>query len=212
MCEGNALVVMRKEGKKLAGGTEFVEGCLDIPGGVMVPLQDRDVRSAAVRELHEETGIVAAPEKLTELGNWNRQHFFFTYEMESPELPVVRVSHEHIAYGWMSLWELLYVASLRVPMTTEGMPTRQITAMHADIMIKALIENYRGLYLSQMQDPSQREAILALLGNGDSPIVNLELIEMQILALLGGESEWSGVDSDFVVEMSGRGQSEFSYR
>ena len=77
----------------------------DLPGGRVDA--GEDMTEAAVRETAEEAGIVIAPERLslayamtevTEHGNTS--WLFFTGLTEAAE---VALSHEHVAYEWVTL-------------------------------------------------------------------------------------------------------------
>jgi len=88
---------------------DFFGDIWEIPGGAVDP--GEDVREAAVREVHEETGLVINPTELCyssffdfyniETGKHKRK-FVFTILADGD----VVVSHEHNGYQWASLQDV----------------------------------------------------------------------------------------------------------
>lgn len=111
MIEGEVAVcvVRRKDGKLLAAKRskhESMSGSWEFPGGEVE--NDEELETAAVRELEEETGIVAEPEKRGEpyIGEGSRGYWRlipFLFEVEDP---AVELSREHERYRWANLSEL----------------------------------------------------------------------------------------------------------
>ena len=84
----------------------------DLPGGMVDPGETELV--AGVRELQEETGIVASPDLFTLA--YTKTQFFeqknksisrFLYIVYVPDTPEVTISWEHADYTWVSLDTLM---------------------------------------------------------------------------------------------------------
>lgn len=90
----------------------------DLPGGLVDPGETELV--AVVREVQEETGIIASPDLFTLA--YAKTEFFhketksvskFLYVAYLPNTPEVTISWEHSEYKWVPLDELLTAVELR---------------------------------------------------------------------------------------------------
>lgn len=103
-CEGKFLLVMRSE-------SDFNGGIFEVPGGTLD--NGESLEQTAIRELFEESGIVASEHDLVPLDMFEfynsetgKHKVKFAFSLVLQSLPLIVLSKDHSKYVWLTKSEI----------------------------------------------------------------------------------------------------------